>query len=526
MSAFNIIALNISIGSLRLFSVLGLFLCVYLHGRKTNQNTAKGWNWLLSGFALLFFSSVLNIFSLPTGSIAIANLSGIICLIIGFHSWLPSVAKTNDPQIYAKLLETQQRYRDLADLSPDGILLHRMGKIIYANTAIAKMLEIASPDDMIGRRNLDFIHSAYKEQTYERIRALNHDTDKVPLIHLKLVKATGESLDVEVAASITNFGGKRVVHSVIRDVSDRVKTEATLKQSESDLRAIFNSMAEFYYRIDLQGHIVRASDAAQDITGYGAKEIIGYNLADCYADSNNHERFLKTLHKAGGHLRNYEAQWIKSNHEHIWVSTNARHYLAADGTIIGIEGTVRDITDTVQARDVLRHMAMHDVLTGLGNRRSFEARLKEALPRARRAKIDGAILYFDLDAFKPVNDTYGHDLGDDVLREVARRIMELARETDFSARIGGDEFCLILEGVGNNEATMQVAQKLIASISAPYHMRNLDITIGVSIGIMPFNGNEDETCIHAFITAADTAMYTAKTSGGNTFRFAASPSRN
>ena len=206
------------------------------------------------------------------------------------------------------------------------------------------------------------------------------------------------------------------------------------------------------------------------------------------------------------------------------LSTNAHYTRDKDGTVTGVEGTTRDITETVQARDVLQHMAMHDVLTGLGNRRSFEARLKDALPRARRAESGGAILYFDLDGFKSINDTHGHDSGDSVLRMVGQRLKDLARETDYVARIGGDEFCLIIEGAADHAAMERVAEKLITTLTEPYEVNDQSLSLGVSVGIVPFHGNEDENSIHVLITRADHAMFEAKKRGGNDFCFATKPS--
>lgn len=536
MNVFDALTDDIPLESSRALVVAGLFIYIFVMGRRTGQTAYKGWNQLLGGFGLLLFASVLDvtdnfeqlnryIFIGDTHGQAflekvVGYLGGFILLFFGFMRWLPLVVDGTKTREHQALIETQQRYRDLVDLSPDAIILHRSGKIIYANAAAAELIGVQTPEAIIGKSTMDFIHPDYQHQTRARLESLSDpSTKKLPLINIKAVTNSGEIRDVEVASGITNFNGEKVFQSVLRDISARLRVEDALKESEIDLRSILDSMAEFYYRADLEGNIVRASGAAQEVTGWSREEIIGMKLAERYVDEGGREKFLAALREKKGVIRNYEVQLMRRDEERRWVSINAHYHRDKDGDINGVEGTVRDITETVQARDVLQHMAMHDVLTGLGNRRSFEGRLKEALPRARRAKAGGAILYFDLDGFKAVNDTHGHDLGDSVLRQVGKRLKTFARETDYAARIGGDEFCLIIEGADAEANIDLVANKLVAAIAEPYMINDVTITLGASVGVVPFDGNEGEDAVHALITGADQAMYKAKKSGGNTYQF-------
>lgn len=537
MNVFDAITDDIPLESFRALVVAGLFIYMYVIGRRTGQSTFKGWHQLLGGFGLLLFASVLDVtdnFEQLNRYVIIGDthgqaflekvvgyLGGFILLFIGFMRWLPMVVDENKTLEHKALIETQQRYRDLIDLSPDAIILHSSGKIIYANAAAADLIGVQSPEAIIGKSTMDFVHPDYQDQTRARLESLSvPNTKNLPLINIKAVTSSGEVRDVEVASGITNFHGEKVFQSVLRDISARVRAEEALKESEIDLRAILDSMAEFYYRADMDGSIVRASGAAHEVTGWNRDEIIGMKLAERYVDEGGREKFLAALREKKGVIRNYEVQLLRRDEERRWVSINAHYHRDKNGDINGVEGTVRDITETVQARDVLQHMAMHDVLTGLGNRRSFEVRLKEALSRARRAKAGGAILYFDLDGFKAVNDTHGHDLGDSVLRQAGKRLKTFARETDYAARVGGDEFCLIIEGVDEESNIDLVATKLVAALAEPYIINDITITLGASVGVVPFDGNEGGNAVHALITGADQAMYKAKKSGGNAHHFA------
>jgi len=539
MNTFESLTSDVPLETFRAAVVAGLFVYVFITGRRTKQSANRGWTLVLGGFGLLLFASILDVtdnFERLNRFVIIGDtheqaflekvvgyLGGFVLLFVGFLRWLPLATEGAKVREQRALEEVQQRYRDLVELSPDAIILHRKGKIIYANAAAAELVAAAQPEDLIGQPIGSFIHPDYQRQTQDRLLALKKDgVKKLPLITLKVLAISGDIRDVEVASGITNFKSETVIQSVLRDTSTRVQAQKALQDSEHELRSIFENMAEFYYRADLDGRIVRASGAALEVTGWNSEDILGLKLADRYVDPEGRDKFLKTMQESGGAVRNYEAQLIRRDGERIWVSTNARYFLDTTGAIAGIEGTARDITETVQARDVLQHMAMHDVLTGLGNRRSFEIRLKEALLRARRAETGGAILYFDLDGFKAVNDTYGHDCGDSVLRMVGKRLKALARETDFVARIGGDEFCLIIEGAADVLAVERVADKLISALTEPYEADAHHIILGVSVGIVLFNGAEDENAVHTLITHADQAMYQAKTNGGNAFCIAPS----
>lgn len=166
----------------------------------------------------------------------------------------------------------------------------------------------------------------------------------------------------------------------------------------------------------------------------------------------------------------------------------------------------------------MTQLAHQDALTGLPNRLSFLQRAEQAVALVRRQKGRLALFFIDLDGFKPVNDGRGHAAGDQVLRQVARRLAEGFREADLVARFGGDEFVVLLSEVGDQEATGRLADKLVARLAAPYRLEEEDVSIGASIGVafMP----EDAEDIRTLIAQADAAMYDAKRAGRNCWRFA------
>lgn len=201
------------------------------------------------------------------------------------------------------------------------------------------------------------------------------------------------------------------------------------------------------------------------------------------------------------------------------VSTYAESRLGAENVVGGFQARFlwTLLTRLKQTNEQVTHLAHHDGLTELPNRTLFYDRLNQAIARARRDKESVAVLFLDLDGFKKINDTLGHDIGDALLIETSKRLRACVRESDTVARMGGDEFTAILCNVGNGSGKEIVAQKILDAIRAPFVLHEQDCNVGVSIGIAvyPDSGSNSEE----LVKVADTAMYLAKDGGKNCYRF-------
>jgi diguanylate cyclase (GGDEF)-like protein len=200
-----------------------------------------------------------------------------------------------------------------------------------------------------------------------------------------------------------------------------------------------------------------------------------------------------------------------------WVWEKGTGVYDDKGQIIALEGFISDITERKMAEERFHYLAHYDSLTGLANRTLFFDRLHQAMRMAKRGGHLLALLFLDLDGFKFINDTYGHDAGDVVLKETAKRLLENVRESDTVARMGGDEFTVILPSIENKKGAAIVAQKIIRAISEPYAIFNEQCAMSASIGISIYYGGEEDT--DTLIKKADIAMYRAKQSGKNCFAF-------
>jgi len=204
-----------------------------------------------------------------------------------------------------------------------------------------------------------------------------------------------------------------------------------------------------------------------------------------------------------------------------WVHERCETVFAEDGTPLCSTGTVQDITQRKQAELIIQHMAHYDQLTGLANRFMFFDRLKQELMRASRNMNKMAVLFLDLDGFKKVNDSRSHEAGDILLKHAAERLQSCLREMDTVARIGGDEFAIILAKINHTQDASMVAEKIIHSLGQPFLILEEEMHIGVSIGIAiyPEHGDHSDT----LLSCADSAMYQVKKSGKNNYKFHTHP---
>jgi len=214
---------------------------------------------------------------------------------------------------------------------------------------------------------------------------------------------------------------------------------------------------------------------------------------------------------------------VLSGHDDHPLALQALQHGAQDYLVKGEGGSdflARSILYAIErkkAQERLTYLAQHDQLTGLINRTLFRDRLVHAMARSKRKDQPLAVMLLDLDRFKAVNDTLGHDVGDELLKEVATRLLECVREVDTVARMGGDEFTAILEGISGEENVLVVAKRIVESIGSPFQIGPHRISIGVSIGITLYPSDDED--IDELLRHADKAMYAAKQQGGSRFHF-------
>ena len=218
----------------------------------------------------------------------------------------------------------------------------------------------------------------------------------------------------------------------------------------------------------------------------------------------------------GGVVRGFEVRFRRRDGTVIWVRNTARAVHDAGGRVLYYEGSIEDITERKRAEEIIKHMAYHDDLTGLPNRRLFDDRLNLAMAHAERNQQKLAVMLLDLDHFKEVNDTLGHSVGDQLLQAVGERLVNLLRKGDTVARMGGDEFMLLLPEATQVEDAAKVARKLLGAMREPYVFDGHELYITTSIGIVlyPDDGEDGDT----LMKNADITMYRAKDQGRDNYQ--------
>jgi diguanylate cyclase (GGDEF)-like protein/PAS domain S-box-containing protein len=303
------------------------------------------------------------------------------------------------------------------------------------------------------------------------------------------------------------------------------KQEAEQKQTEADLRvsaAAFESQ-EAMMITDASSVILRVNRAFTEITGFSAEEIVGQTPRLLQSGRHNADfyRSMWDSINAKGGWRGEVWDRRKNGEEYPkWLTISA--VKNNRGAVTHYIGTHYDITERKKAEDRINELAFFDQLTGLPNRTLLVDRLKQAMTASNRNGVFGALLFIDLDRFKTLNDTMGHDKGDLLLQQVAKRLNASVREGDTVARLGGDEFVVVLGGLNGNsqEAASQtevVGEKILTALNQAYRLGDIDHLTSASIGATLFSGHE--TSIDDLLKQADLAMYKAKDTGRNALRF-------
>ena len=527
--------------------------------------------------------------------------------------------------------DSEQRYRQMFENNRAVQLLidPQSGTILDANLAACEFYGY-SHEDLCAMRIWDInVLSAAAVQEEMSSAA----TQKRSYFVFRHRRAGGDIRDVEVHSGPIDIAGRRVLYSIIHDITDRRRAEQAVQQSEEKYRSIFNYASVGIYQSTRQGRLLTANGALAAMLGYDTvEELLGKNLAaDIYLHPAEREHLITTFADTG-YANERELLWKKRDGTPLWVQLSAHSIVAPDESILfegfvfdisarkraetmqrtqlaamtasidgiaildealhftyvndalarlygyskpedlehktlsllydapemalfdqsilpavrldgrwrgetrgrrsdgaafpqeisisAIEGggmvcVVRDVTDRTYAEDQIKHLAYHDALTNLPNRLLMKDRLSVAISHAQREKARLAVLFLDLDRFKVINDSLGHNVGDQLLQAVAARLRSCVRDSDTVARLGGDEFTVMLPNLARADDGAVVAEKILDAIRHPFSLdgREFFLTTSIGISLFPDDGSDTET----LIKNADTAMYQAKEQGSDNY---------
>lgn len=298
------------------------------------------------------------------------------------------------------------------------------------------------------------------------------------------------------------------------DITERRAAEESVRESERKFREVIEMTPAGYLVADRDGVLLDVNPALCDLAGYAEAELVGRPIAELFVDGTRDEA-LQFSGEGNTRLAKESILRHRSGRS-IYVLVNANVQRDTAGAPAGTTAFVTDITDRKEAADQLKELATHDTLTGLPNRALLNERLQFMIDTAT-TETNIAVLFIDLDRFKVVNDTMGHEKGDQLLRFVSQRLERVLRTGDIVARLGGDEFVVAAYCPPGSGAAERIAEKVLSVLVAPFELGGQEVYVGASIGIslFPQDGSTKETLFQT----ADTAMYEAKAAGRNGFRF-------
>jgi len=326
------------------------------------------------------------------------------------------------------------------------------------------------------------------------------------------------------AISRSEADGSLVSYGSVTDITERKEAEARVQESEARFRSLTDLSSDWYWEIDDEFRFTRFDGYRQGKSLVPMQDSLGKTRWELGALNLSEEEWAahRAVLQAHQQFRDFEIQRLDADGRSYWIALSGTPLFDAQGRFCGYRGIGRDVSQRKHAEGETQRLAFYDTLTGLPNRRLVVDRLSQALSGSARSRRHGALLFIDLDNFKDLNDTLGHDVGDQLLHQVANRLVTCLREGDTAGRFGGDEFVVMLEGLSDTaaEAASQaerVAEKILGTLNESYDLLGKQHSSTPSIGITLFSGNQLGT--DELFKRADVAMYQAKAAGRNTLRF-------
>ncbi len=409
-------------------------------------------------------------------------------------------------------LQKEIEYEHIVQTTTDGFWIARVSdaRILDVNEAFCRMVGYTREELLaMSIFDLEAIESSAETEAHiRRVMLTGHDFFETQHRH-----KDGHLVEIEASVSYSDSRGG-VFFVFVRDISQRKRQEVELKLAAS----VFNSSSAAILITDRDNKIVSVNPAFTATTGYEAAEVIGRN-PNILSSGKQSKEFYRDMWQRLENNRHWQGElWnLRKDGEIFAEQLTINVVTNKDGSVHRHIAIFSDITEKKQAADLVWRQANYDSVTNLPNRRLFLDRLDQELKKCRRSTTFLALFFVDLDRFKEVNDTHGHNIGDQLLIETARRLNDCVRSTDTVARLGGDEFTVILTNLSDTSGVKTVADNVQAALEKPFHLNGVNVFISASIGIALYPG--DATDPGNLTDKADIAMYASKRQGRNRICF-------
>ncbi len=421
-------------------------------------------------------------------------------------------------QVETALRESEERFRLFMNNSPAvAFMKDEEGRYVYFNETMKNIFNIKKRE-LLGKSAFGLMPQEEAQAVIENDLQVIREDKAVQLIEIIPLPDGEHRSWLSFKFPMKDSYGKRFVGGVAIDITEREHAEKALKKSENKIRTLLDSMSEGLIQVSPDETVEFVNNRFCTMLGYETDEILGKTTYDFLFDGEDH----KTLDEANikrrkGVVGDYELKLKKKSGELIYVIVGGAPLINDDGQISGTMGVFTDITERKRAEDQLLHDAFHDTLTGLANRALFMDHLRMTIERRRSPHSNQyAVLFLDFDRFKIINDSLGHAEGDELLRQIAKRLASSTRTGDLVARLGGDEFVILLNELVNANEALLVAERILEDLKLPFNLQEREIFMTASIGIALSTTGHQRA--EDMLRDADIAMYQAKSNGKAQFK--------
>ncbi|HBS42047.1 MAG TPA: hypothetical protein DEA26_05155 [Oceanospirillales bacterium] len=504
-------------------------------------------------YPFIFLSAVLILSALTTrcgiSALTIFITSVMVILLTPLSSVSSSVAIHRDLTLYFPLMLTvlpatilsvavysARRSREQIRLTAEdhARLYERTPAIMHSIDSQGRLVAVSdawltllgySRDEVLGRKSTDFLSPESARRAREEVIPDFFRTGSIEKVPYQMVCRSGELIEVELSAIVEQGREKDSVRSlaVMKDVTHEVSLTRELERESELLETTLRSIGDGVIATDTAGRITFMNPRAEEITGFLSAEAEGRPFSEVVMLTSDGEDLPVTdpvqridTSNCGDSQADFATLRNREGRSYS-IQDTISAIRSTDGSVLGTIMVFQDVTEARAVSEKMSYLAQHDALTTLPNRVLLMDRLQQACRKNQRSDHQFALIFLDLDHFKVINDSLGHDQGDILLREIARRLASNVRSSDTVCRLGGDEFVLILDDIREGRDISNFCQKLTQEISQPVTLKNRGYRVTPSIGVAvcPADGNDPDTLMRR----ADAAMYRSKNMGRSTFHF-------
>lgn len=380
------------------------------------------------------------------------------------------------------------------------------------NPSCSALLE-SDQQTLVGKKLSEFIHPLDSSISTNRLARLEKESGSNEPTEIRIITALGNVKILQVVSRKIQLQSHSTILICATDLTLRSEMELKLKESEQNFRRLFENMTDVYYRTDTQGIVQMVGPGVRHVLGYEPEDIIG-NTAEAFYPNPKDRDALKKAIREMGVVTDFPGQMVRKDGKIIDISISSHLLYDENKQFAGVEGIYRDVTERADLQRELHRLATLDPLTEVANRRAFFEQADILFKRCKNNNETMALLILDMDNFKKINDTYGHAMGDNVLIRFVEAANKELKDRDYLARLGGEEFCIILPG-RNRQETTDTCQRILEQTRQLRFKSDEAEEFGVTVSIGATFYHDEDTKVRFMLVRADKALYQAKSQGRN-----------